>query len=46
MPTEKLKDLMESLDLFAEEAYVDIMRNKIDPDHLGILATCVITHFS
>ncbi len=33
--TDKLKDLMEGLDLFAEEEYVDIMRHKIDPDNLG-----------
>ena len=35
VPTERLKELMESLDLFAEEEYVDIMRSKIDPDNLG-----------
>ncbi len=33
--TDKLKELMEGLDLFAEEEYVDIMRHKIDPDNLG-----------
>lgn len=37
VPTEKLRELMVGLDLFAEEAYVDIMRDKIDPDNLGII---------
>jgi len=34
---DKLQQLMERLDLFAEEGYVEIMKSKLDPDSLGII---------
>ncbi|RZC36356.1 protein FAM188A -like [Asbolus verrucosus] len=32
-----LQDVLRSLDLVSEEAYVDIMRRKLDPENLGII---------
>jgi len=37
LPTSKLKTLLTSLDLFAEDEYVNIMKEKVDPDGLGII---------
>jgi len=34
---DRLKDLMLGLDLFAEDPYVEIMKNKLDSDSLGII---------
>ncbi|XP_063930447.1 ubiquitin carboxyl-terminal hydrolase MINDY-3 homolog [Zophobas morio] len=32
-----LQDVLQALDLVSEEAYVDIMRKKLDPENLGII---------
>jgi len=37
IPTSELSTLLAKLDLFAEEEYVSIMREKVDPDGLGVI---------
>lgn len=37
IPSDKLGQLMGKLDLFCDEAYVEVMRAKLDPDTLGII---------
>lgn len=37
LPTSSLKTLLTSLDLFSEDEYVDIMKEKVDPDNSGII---------
>ena len=37
IPGDKLQQLMESLDLFSDPEYVELMRGRLDPDGLGIV---------
>jgi len=37
IPGDKLQQLMESLDLFSDPEYVQLMRGRLDPDGLGIV---------
>ena len=32
---DKLQELMQRLDLFADDGYVEIMKSRLDPDSLG-----------